>query len=226
VCGGGPVFGIKICGITSPDDARAAIAAGADAVGLNFHPASPRYVELDRARQIVAQLPASVARVGVFVNSPVPAMIQAHELLRLDFLQLHGDEPPEVVAHLAGHAVVRAFRFQAGSVPPIAAYLESCQRLGQCPSAVLIDAYEPDRYGGTGRTADWTAVRDRPPSWSGIPWILAGGLTPANVGLAIAQARPDAVDVASGVESQPGCKDADRCAQFVRRAREAFAALS
>ena len=217
------MFRIKICGITSPEDAAAVAAAGADAIGLNFYAKSPRYVEPAQARTIVDALPAGVVKVGLFVNAPAQEVCRTFDLLGLDLVQLHGDEAPEYLAALGGRSVMRAFRLGVGGLAEIGQYLRRCETVG-CPlSLVLIDAYRPGQYGGTGEVADWSALAEYPASITHPPLVLAGGLTPQNVAEAIRTVRPAAVDTASGVESGPGRKDPVRVAAFVRAARDAFA---
>jgi len=220
------MFQVKICGLTNVEDAQAAAVAGADAIGLNFCSQSSRCIDPSVARHICQTLPPGVLRVGVFVN--VSAAI-IHELvevadIRIDLIQLHGDEPPEFLAEL-GRAVsipvMRAFRLGPEGGRSILEYLESCDRLGCLPRMILIDAYEPGRYGGTGRAADWAAVRELPRE-SLPPIVLAGGLTPENVAQAIKTARPAAVDVAGGVEASPGRKDARLVRAFAAAARAAW----
>lgn len=218
------MFRIKICGVTEPDDALAVADAGADAVGLNFFPPSPRYVNAERALRIVAGLPASVARVGVFVNAPAGEIRHSVERIGLDYVQLHGDEPPELLDELGGLAVIRVIRCRDASslASALGAAFPDTSHV-QRVAALLIDADRPGLYGGSGAAVDWAAVRDRPAPFSAIPWVLAGGLRAENVSAAIRMARPDAVDVASGVESFPGRKDARLVKAFVAAARQAFA---
>ena len=136
-------------------------------------------------------------------------------------MQLHGDEPPEVFDELAAtHSVIRAFRCQ-DSLAPIREYLDKCLAL---PVAVLVDAYDPDEYGGTGKTLHWPDIASASDYVGQIPLILAGGLTPSNVARAIQVARPHGVDVASGVEVAPGRKDDEKCRVFIDSARAAFSA--
>ena len=157
---------------------------------------------------------------GVFVNSPVDFVLTTAESLHLDYIQLHGDEPPETIAALEW-PVVRAFRFGLADWQPIEQYLAECKHRGVLPAAVMIDAPAPSgTYGGTGATADWQSLAD----WRShidLPLILAGGLTPENVADAIKLVRPTAVDTASGVESPDGFKDSDLVRSFVATARAA-----
>lgn len=220
------MFRVKICGLTNVEDAQEAVAAGADAIGLNFYPSSKRYVAPDVARQIAAALPPGVVRVGVFVNTSIEGIrdIIEAEGVQLDAIQLHGDEPPEFVRDLAAAMptpVIRAFRLSPDGAETLISYVEQCSRWGCTPGMVLVDAYDPARYGGTGQTADWAAVGSLPRE-SLPPLVLAGGLTPENVARAIAVAQPAAVDVAGGVESSPGRKNARWVRAFVNAARTAL----
>jgi phosphoribosylanthranilate isomerase len=213
---------LKICGITTPDDARLAAEAGADAIGLNFYTASPRHITREKAREIIAALPAGVARVGVFVNAQPRAVCALYDELGLSFVQLHGDEPPGALVEFSDRRIIKAFRYRNADMRPIGEYVEECLEL-KCPLAgVLIDAFAPGKYGGTGKTLDWRLLREAPDYLHGLPLILAGGLTPANVADAIREARPQGVDVASGVETAPGKKDPLLVQQFVQAARDAF----
>jgi len=219
------MFHVKVCGITSVADARAAADAGADAIGLNFFPPSPRYVELRRARHIVQTLPAGVLKVGVFVNSPIAEVCTAVDLLQLDLAQLHGDEGPEFIAQLGGRPVMRAFRLESGRRGGIADYLDRCRELGCLPRMVLIDAFKKGQYGGTGVQADWTLLSGQRDEIGDVPFVLAGGLNATNVAAAIEMVRPAAVDTASGVESRPGQKSPQLVKAFVAAAKQAFALL-
>ncbi|HEY2351558.1 MAG TPA: phosphoribosylanthranilate isomerase [Candidatus Acidoferrum sp.] len=205
---------VKICGITNLADAASACEAGADAVGLNFYPRSPRNISVARAAEIRAQLPAGVEAFGVFVNSGPEEILEVCRAVGLDAVQLHGDEPPDVVARLARVAPV----FKALRVGPdfSAAVLEKYHDA----SGFLFDAADPPpgQYGGTGRLADWGVAQQ---AARGHRIILAGGLNAENVAAAILQVRPYGVDVASGVESKPGAKDHVQLREFIREARRA-----
>ena len=216
------MFRIKICGITNVDDALAVVRAGADAVGLNFYARSPRYIALDTARRIVAALPKEMVKVGLFVNADPADICRVCDDLGLDLIQLHGDEPPELLAQLGERPVMRALRLGAKGFQAVFDYLRRCQELAAMPSLTLLDSLIPGEYGGTGKTADWTAAKQYVAESGLPPLVLAGGLTPANVADAIRAVRPAAVDTASGVESSPGRKDPAAVAAFVRAAREAF----
>jgi phosphoribosylanthranilate isomerase len=216
------MFRIKICGVTNVGDAQEAAEAGADAVGLNFCAASPRCITVHRAEEICLSLPPEVSRVGVFVNAPLQRMLDLAERLQLDWLQLHGDESPECTAQLAPHKVLRAVREKEPGFPQAIAYLEACREQAVLPAAWLIDAYQAGEYGGTGKAANWTSVPDFKVLVSPLPVVLAGGLRPDNVADAIRIAQPIAVDTASGVESEPGRKDARLVQAFVTAAQTAF----
>jgi len=216
------VFQIKICGITSVEDAAAVVRAGADAIGLNFYRGSPRCVTAETARQIVQMLPSRITKVGLFVNSLAGEAIRIFDTLQLDILQLHGDEPPEYLAELAPRPIMRAFRLGPEGIDPVLTYLEQC-RSHQCePDFVLFDALKSGIYGGTGEKTDWTAAQAYLSQKERPPLVLAGGLTPQNVAAAIQSVRPPAVDVSSGVEASPGRKDWDAVTAFVAAARAAF----
>lgn len=211
---------IKICGITRSADALAAVASGADALGLNFYRDSPRSIEPQAARQLVHALPAEVVKVGVFVNESAAVIRRLAAEIPLDAVQLHGDEPPALVAELAGLPVIKAFRLGDEGLAPLAAFLDEAARLGRPPRMVLLDASRPGQYGGTGHTVDWALAAgyhklggERP------PLVLAGGLVPGNVAAAIRAVRPQAVDTASGVERVPGEKDIEKLREFIAQAR-------
>ena len=205
---------IKICGITREEDARAAIDAGADALGFVFVPGTPRFIEPGRAAAIVRGLPPFVSRVGLFVDADPGFIRTTLAEVRLDTVQLHGDESPEVGRDLRGRArVIRAFRVQGPeTLDRLPAHRESSD-------AWLLDAHVPGASGGTGTRFDWNlAVRARE---LGHPLILAGGLKPENIAEAVRMVRPFAVDVSSGVESAPGRKDPDRIRRLIDAARGA-----
>ena len=196
---------VKICGITRPEQARAAAGAGADAIGLMFYEPSPRFVTRARAAAVCAVLPPLVSIVGVFVN-PEPREVEAVvEGLPVDLLQFHGEEPPELCAG-TGRPYVKAVRVRTRDdiVEAAARYADA--------RALLLDAYHDALWGGTGRRFDWNVV----PGDAGHPIILAGGLTPENVAGAIRLVRPFAVDVSGGVESAPGEKDPERMERFMK----------
>ncbi len=216
------MFRIKICGITSAQDGGAVAAAGADAVGLNFYPKSPRYVGVEKAQEIIVALPDELVKVGLFVNAAEEEVCETFDRLGLDLIQLHGDEPPTFLARLGGRPVMRAFRLGEAGLGPVWGYVENCRLLACMPRLVLVDACVKGSYGGTGQVADWRALTQYPRDSSAPPLVLAGGLTPDNVAEAIRTVRPAAVDTASGVESGPGRKDPAAVEAFVRAARRAF----
>jgi phosphoribosylanthranilate isomerase len=207
---------VKICGLTRPEDARAAADAGARYVGLVFLDRSPRNVALDVAREIAFEAPFGVAKVALTVNATDAFLDGLVETVPLDMLQLHGRESPEHVAEIRdrlGLPVMKAVGIaDASDLPEIAEYADAADQL-------LIDAKPPrdaDLPGGNGLSFDWRLLAGR--RWS-QPWMLAGGLTPDTVGEAIRLTGAQQVDVSSGVESAPGVKDAGRIAAFVRAAR-------
>lgn len=194
---------VKVCGITSRDDARRVAGLGASAVGFVFWASSPRVISPDTARQIVEGLPPDIVAVGVFVNEARERIEATCRLVGLGAVQLHGDETPEAFTGLS-RPIIRA----------VACGLPGAETsVDEWPDDVvlLVDAHDRDRRGGTGRRADWAAAarlaRRR-------PIFLAGGLTPQNVGEAVATVRPYGVDVSSGVESAPGVKDAAKLEAF------------
>ncbi|TYO95698.1 phosphoribosylanthranilate isomerase [Geothermobacter ehrlichii] len=199
---------VKICGITRRQDAEHAIACGADALGLVFYPGSPRYVELEAACRLVEGLPPFVSLVGLFVNADAETIRRTAAACRLDLVQLHGDESPED-CRLPGLKVIKALRVRDR---------QSLQRVDDYRvDGLLLDAWCPESYGGTGKTFDWELA-------AGLarrrPLILAGGLNPDNVAEAVRRVAPFAVDVSSGVESSPGIKDPAKVAAFIANARK------
>jgi len=204
---------VKICGITSPADARVAVEAGADALGFVFWFMSPRKVDPVRAAAIARDLPQSVLRVGVFVDAPPEEMKGVADAVGLDLLQLHGDEPPEALVGLPRPAL-KAVRVGKGFAQ------EEAMRYTDHAAGLVVDTRLPGETqmpGGTGVPFDWSLIKglaDR------VPFLmLAGGLGPANVVAAIRAVRPHAVDVSSGVEGLPGRKDPAKVRAFVEAAR-------
>jgi len=201
---------IKICGIKTLKDALAAIEAGADYLGFNFYPKSVRFIEKSACAEIASVLRREhphIKLVGIFVNSTVEEIKETLQACQLDLAQLHGDETPEMFAQLTPHAF-RAFR----GIPESNAGYER----DEAP-AMLIDAAVKGVYGGSGVTADWSAAAELAKKYL---LLLAGGLTPENVADAVRQVQPWGVDVASGVESAPGKKDAEKMSAFVKAVRE------
>ena len=192
---------VKICGITNWTDARRAVEAGAQFLGFNFYRPSPRYIQPAAARRIIRRLPDGIAAVGVFVNEPEANMLTIARRVGLDYLQLHGDEPPEQVARLKREIpVIKAVRVRDSFRPK---QLDSFGRA----SAILLEGFDARRHGGTGKTFNWNLAHG---SNGSRRIFLAGGLTPENVAEAIRVTRPYAVDVCSGVEARPGKKDPAR----------------
>jgi phosphoribosylanthranilate isomerase len=195
---------IKICGITRAEDARVAAELGADAIGLVFYAPSPRNVSLEQARAIIATIPPFVTIVGLFVD---PLRDQVESVLRycsVDLLQFHGDEAPDFCSGF-GLPYIKAARVRADAdlIQYLSPYFAA--------QGWLLDAYHDQLYGGTGAGFDWTLI----PRDLARPVILSGGLTPDNVGAAVRQVRPWAVDVSSGVEASKGVKDAAKIAAFI-----------
>lgn len=215
------MFRIKICGLTQLADADCVAASGADAVGLNFYARSPRCVTLPTAQAIAAALPASVLKVGLFVNETPERIRELAVSVPLDVVQLHGDETPETIQALAGLRVMKAFRLGPGEEARVKDFVAACEAQQTPLAAVLVDAFHPGSYGGTGQAADWQAALELRTNLR-VPLILAGGLTAQNVAAAIAAVQPAGVDTASGVESAPGQKDPQRIRDFAAAARQAF----
>ena len=216
------MFKIKICGITNVEDGCATAESGADAIGLNFYRASSRYVSPAVATEISQALPSAVKRVGVFVNSSLTEIRQIAEQVGLDYIQLHGDEPVEFIKELSKHQVVRAIRCQNQDDNSVLQALSSLDTVASGVAGVLLDAFTPGQFGGTGNQLDWRRVSELIQAWQGQKLILAGGLTAENVTEAIELARPFGVDTASGVEVTPGRKDPQRVSAFVTAAKNAF----
>lgn len=199
---------VKICGITRVEDALAAAAAGADAIGLVFYAGSPRAVGVEQARAIIAALPPFVTTVGLFVDAGRDELAHILASVPLDLLQFHGDESAEQCEGF-GRPYIKALRVRAGD--------DIVARVADYPSAqgILLDAYVEGVPGGTGEAFDWSLIPQR----LSKPLILAGGLRPDNVAAAVAQVRPYAVDVSGGVEASKGIKDAQKVGAFIRAAR-------
>ena len=195
---------VKICGIRSLEEAEAAVEYGADALGFNFWPKSPRYISAATARDIVSALPLFVASVGVFVNESGDAIETIAADLRLNAVQLHGDESPEFCASINTVSTIKALRVTEGFDP-------QSIKLYQV-NMILLDAGVAGSYGGTGKTFDWRLAAECARL---SPIILAGGLTPENAVEAITTVRPAAVDVCSGVETEPGRKDLNKLRNFM-----------
>lgn len=190
------MIGVKICGITSIGDAYHAAESGVDALGFIFYPKSQRYIVPERAREILQKVPGSIGRVGVFVNQEIQALKEIVSFCGLHLIQLHGDESPQYCAQFPKSSLIKSVSVCTE---------EEVRGLGNYPvKAILVDAHEPGRYGGTGKNSDWAlALKVKKKH----PLILAGGLSKENIKRAIETVRPCAVDINSGVEISPGEKD-------------------
>lgn len=203
---------VKICGITNIEDARRSIAYGADMLGFNFYPKSPRYVLPTDAQRIGAGIPGDVAKIGVFVSEDVEKIAATVRAANLDGVQLHGDESPEFVRKLRRVIdcnVIKAFRVSDDFVAE--------QTLQYEVDGVLLDGFAPGLAGGTGETFDWNVARDV--SELGLKLYLAGGLSADNVQAAIRIVRPFAVDACSLLESRAGTKDDEKLRRFIMEAK-------
>ena len=199
-------FIVKVCGVTSVEDARTAVDAGANAIGLNFHPPSPRYITPSHAKEIATALPRHILRVGIFVCHSAEEMTAIAALVPLDVLQLYNST---VVPHAAPYQIWRAVQIRNGAIPEDPGHAD-----GYLPDAYLVDSESP----GSGRAFDWTRL---PSAWA-RPIIVAGGLDSSNVGEAIAALQPWGVDACSRLESAPGKKDPERVRAFVTAAHAAL----
>jgi phosphoribosylanthranilate isomerase len=199
---------VKICGITRVEDALAAAAAGADAIGLVFYAKSPRAVDIEQAREILAVLPPFVTSVGLFVDAERSELERILASVPLDLLQFHGDESVQQ-CEAFGRPYIKALRVKAGD--------DIAAQVARYPSAqgILLDAYVEGVPGGTGEAFDWSLI----PQTLSKPLILAGGLRLDNVAEAVSRVRPYAVDVSGGVEASKGVKDVEKVDAFIRAAR-------
>jgi phosphoribosylanthranilate isomerase len=210
---------IKICGITTPDDAIAAAYLGADAIGLNFYPRSPRYITETQAREILRVLPPFVEPIGLYVNESLEHVQHVALRLGLRTVQVHGEHTEMPPAGPMRFIPAFGIRDETG-LARMKRYLERLQAAVAAPVSVLVDAHVPGMYGGTGQTAAWHLLHGLDLD-AGLQVILAGGLTPNNIAEAIHTVNPYAVDVASGVESEPGRKDLELVRRFIQIARAA-----
>lgn len=201
---------VKICGITRGVDLQAAVAAGADALGFVFAQRSKRVLEPQQAADLVANAPAFVSRVGLFMDQGIDTISSILDQVPLNLLQFHGQESGGFCRRF-GLPYIKALSMQSGlDVQRVA------DEYGDA-AALLLDSHQPGGVGGTGQVFDWSAIPELP-----IPVILAGGLTAANVRQAVEQVKPWAVDVSSGVEDAPGRKNADRMREFIREAKREY----
>jgi phosphoribosylanthranilate isomerase len=206
---------VKICGLTRPEDVRLAAELGADAVGFNFYPKSPRYVDPRTVTPLLQALPPLLDAVGVFVDLKIRQVSALAYQLGLGSIQCFADANDMEDWH--PFRLLSVFRVKdENHIREMERYLDRYKALGRLPSAILVDAHVDGQLGGTGQTAPWHLLRDFRPS---VPLILAGGLTPDNVAEAIRTVRPYGVDVASGVESSPGQKDPDKMRRFMESVR-------
>ncbi|MFP4502167.1 MAG: phosphoribosylanthranilate isomerase [Candidatus Hydrogenedentota bacterium] len=205
---------VKICGITNVEDALAAVEAGADALGFVFAEEAKkrnRFITPENCQHIIERIPPFVTTVGVVVNAQFTDVI--HYLSFVDCIQFHGEESPEDIGPLR-HMAIKAFRLGGGF---------NVQQLADYPArAFLLDAYDPDARGGTGKTADWATARTIV-AHAEKPVVLAGGLTPDNVRDAVRTVMPYGVDTSGGVEAEPGKKDHDRLHAFIHAAKASLA---
>jgi len=198
---------VKICGITSLEDALQAVQAGADALGFVFYEKSPRNLNPEQAASIISELPPFVQAVGLFVNTDAGFVNDTADRCRLDLVQLHGDETTDY-CDLISRRVIKAFRVRdISSLDTVKDYRVA---------GILLDAYSPRAYGGTGICFDWEIAGS---AGDFCPLILAGGLTPDNIREAVDTVAPYAVDVSSGVESSPGRKDHEKVTEFIKKAK-------
>ena len=221
---------VKICGITRPEDAAAAAAAGADAIGMVFYAPAPRNISIERAKEILSILPPFVSPVGLFVDADARSICGLAEQLHLRHVQLHGHEPPARVAELGGLYVIKAMRVGDNLTDELKTWRRGMSELN-LPNlrGIVLETAGTREPGGTGEANDWDAVQRHRAAgaFEGLPQLIAaGGLTPETVGDVVSSLRPWAVDVSSGVESSKGIKSAEKIQQFVRAVREADAAVN
>ena len=196
---------VKICGLTRPEDIDGAVQFGADALGLVFYEPSPRSVSLDQAAELAKRVPAFMSVVGLFVNPSRQEVEAVLERVPLDLLQFHGDESADLCASF-GRRWIKAIRVRK------AGQIEAAFEEFHNASGLLVDAWDPDRYGGTGKSFNWDLIPDYRP----LPIILAGGLSSDNVFAAVKQVKPWAVDVSGGVEQDKGIKDIQKISHFIK----------
>lgn len=198
---------VKICGITNVEDARFALECGADAIGLNFYERSPRFVTMERAQEIVSKLPEHKSKIGVFVNASRKRILEVIKTVNLSAVQLVGQHGPDDLVNFES-SVIKVFRVYPGfDVEVLKNYIID---------AFLLDTYQDETYGGTGKTFDWN-VAIKAKEYGKV--ILSGGLNPENIEDAVRYVQPYGVDVSSGVELRPGRKDPRKIRDFIARAR-------
>lgn len=203
---------VKICGITNLEDAQIALELGADELGFNFYAGSSRYIAPDAAREIVGKLPNGTFATGVFVNMSIAGILEVAKKVGLTAVQLHGDEDRDFVREIrnrAGIKIIKVIRLGSSAAFSHNPFLDA--------HAILLDTFSATERGGTGQTFDWALAKELSELFSIV--YLAGGLNAENVGDAIRAVKPYAVDVASGVESSPGKKDAEKMKRFIEAVR-------
>lgn len=214
---------IKVCGLTQEENTRMVVAAGVDAVGLNFFPRSKRFVDLETAKRLRDCIPPEVDVVGVFVNSPPDEVVNTATEVGLNVVQFHGDESATEIASAAKQLphcrIFRAFRLNEALLANAVQTLADLESAGVRPEHVLVDAFVSGEYGGTGHRLDHELLLRLPGNWP--PVIVAGGLNPDNVAACVKTVRPFGVDVASGVEEAPGLKSESATRAFVQSVRSA-----
>lgn len=216
---------IKICGVCRARDAEAAARAGADAIGLVFHPASPRNLSVERAKEILSVLPPFVTPVALFVDAEPAELLGTIETLGLRQVQLHGNESPEYVERLCRFAVIKAVRVESDRFGDAMAHWSAAAAGRPQLKGVVLETAGTAQPGGTGVPNDWETVRKARDAgaFGRLPFIAAGGLRPETVGAVVTSVRPFAVDVSSGVEDEPGRKSEAKIRAFVTAVREADA---
>ena len=208
---------VKICGITKPDQGKAIASMGANALGFICVPASPRYVTSTQIRAVREQLPDNVERIGVFANSTITEIKQIVAEADLTGVQLHGDESPDFCVQLRQVLpqveIIKALRVQNSQA------LEQLDIYTSYVDTLLLDAYDPQQLGGTGKTLDWDTLQAFNPK---CDWLLAGGLTPFNILEALSQVKPNGIDLSSGVERNPGDKDLSKVSQLFEQLKSNY----
>lgn len=215
-------FRVKVCGITSVEDAVATLDAGADAIGLNFVPASSRCITLDEAQEIALAVKGRCQVVGVFANQSRPDIEKVLAMELLDFVQLHGVEEPEAFQQPLARPILKTVPWRKGAHDELSLSRRWSDVVGENLAGYVIDAFDPVLLGGTGKAVDWDSLLHWREAFPDHYWILAGGLNPSNVTEAIARTQAIAVDVASGVEKMPRVKSAAEVKAFASRALAAW----
>lgn len=214
-----------------PEDAELAAAAGADAIGMIFHPTSKRNISIEQARRIVAHVGAFITPVGVFVDAPVDHIVSMARTVRVSMVQLHGQETPQQVQELAGEGlrILKAIRVNGSLESQLHQWREAMADLAGSLVGLVLDSASNKHAGGSGESNDWDAIRRAQASgwFDDLPSLVAaGGLDPQNVGMVVQAVRPWAVDVSSGVESSLGVKSSDAVTRFIANVRHADAAVA